>query len=224
MRALVIEDDQYIAEALSTALKNERLLVETAPDGDTGAFFATTNDYDIILLDTMLPKKNGAEVCRQIRESGKTTAILSISAKSDPHTKTELLDAGVDDYIGKPFVMEEVLARVRALLRRPRQLTGSTLSIADLILDTRTQKTERGTQQIHLTRKEFMLLEYFMRNIGTVLSRGMLMEHVWDMSIDPFSNTIEAHIMTLRKKIHVRGKPTLIHTVSGRGYKLAIAE
>ncbi|HXK39931.1 MAG TPA: response regulator transcription factor [Candidatus Paceibacterota bacterium] len=223
MRALIIEDDPYIAEALKQALVNERLVVETAPDGDSGAFFAKTNDYDIILLDTMLPKKGGAEVCRDIREHGKTSAILSISAKDDSATKVSLLDAGVDDYLGKPFSMDEVVARVRALLRRPHQMVGDCLSFDDIVVNTREQTATRAGRELSLTRKEFMLLEYFMRNIGTVLSRAMLIEHVWDMELDPFSNTIEAHVMSLRKKLAAHNRQKVIHTIMGRGYKMAVA-
>jgi DNA-binding response OmpR family regulator len=222
MRALIIEDDPYITEALKQALVKERLVVETAPDGDTGAFFAKTNDYDVILLDTILPKKGGAEVCRDIRQHGKTSAILSISAKDDSATKVNLLNAGVDDYLGKPFSMDEVIARVRALLRRPHQMAGDLLSFDDIVLDTREQTARRSGHDLHLTRKEFMLLEYFMRNAGSVLSRGMLIEHVWDMELDPFSNTIEAHIMSLRKKLSIWNKRKVIHTIMGRGYKMTI--
>jgi DNA-binding response OmpR family regulator len=223
MRALIIEDDPYIAEALKQALLDERLVVETASDGDTGAFFAKTNDYDIILLDTMLPKRGGADVCRDIRKNGKTSPILSISAKADNATKVDLLNAGVDDYLAKPFVMNEVIARVHALLRRPKTWAGDLLMFDDITLNTREQVACRGGCELSLTRKEFMLLEYFMRNIGTVLSRAMLIEHVWDMELDPFSNTIEVHIMSLRKKLSAYNKQKVIQTVMGRGYKLALA-
>lgn len=222
MRALIIEDDCYIAEALKSALMSENLVVEIAPDGESGAFSATTNDYDIILLDTMLPKKNGREVCRTIRMAGKKTPILSISAKADPVTKVELLEAGVDDYIGKPFVLREVIARVRALLRRPHTLLGEILTIGDLTMDTRARTLTRGKVSIRLTRKEFALLEYLLRNQGSVVSRGLLLEHVWDEMTDPFSNTIEAHIMSVRRKLRLKKSPPLIHTVPGLGYKLSL--
>lgn len=222
MRALIIEDDPYITQALKEALTQERLVVETAPDGDVGAFFAKTNDYDIILLDTMLPKKGGADVCKDIREHGKTTPILSVSAKTDNATKVRLLNAGVDDYLAKPFVMDEVIARVHALLRRPKTWAGDCLTFDDITLDTRQQIAKRAGHELTLTRKEFVLLEYFMRNPGTVLSRAMLIEHVWDMELDPFSNTIEAHVMSLRKKLAARNKRKVIHTVMGRGYKIAL--
>jgi DNA-binding response OmpR family regulator len=222
MRALIIEDDCYIAEALKSALMSENLVVEIAPDGESGAFSATTNDYDVILLDTMLPKKNGREVCRIIRAAGKKTPILSISAKADPVTKVELLEAGVDDYIGKPFVLREVIARVRALLRRPHTLLGEILTIGDLTMDTRARTLTRGKASIRLTRKEFALLEYLLRNQGSVVSRGLLLEHVWDEMTDPFSNTIEAHIMSVRRKLRLKKSPPLIHTVPGLGYKLSL--
>lgn len=222
MRALIIEDDPYIAEALKQALTDEQLVVETALDGDTGAFFAKTNDYDIILLDTLLPKKGGADVCKDIRMNGKTSPILSISAKADSGTKVDLLNAGADDYLAKPFVMDEVIARVHALLRRPKSWAGDLLMFDDIMLNTREQTASRAGYELSLTRKEFMLLEYFMRNVGTVLSRAMLIEHVWDMELDPFSNTIEAHIMSLRKKLSAHGRQKIIHTVMGRGYRLAL--
>lgn len=223
MRALIIEDDRYITEALMAALENISLIVDTASDGESGAFRAITEDYDIILLDTMLPKKNGLEVCNAIRLAGKTTPILSISAKSDATTKVALLNTGVDDYISKPFVLDEVIARIHALLRRPKQIVETTLSIDTLEINTRTRSVRRNGKPIHLTRKEFDLLEYLLRHSGSVLSRSTLLEHVWDSEVNLFSNTVEAHIRTLRLKIERRNRPRLIHTVPGCGYKIALA-
>lgn len=220
MRALIIEDDSYITQALKAALENISLIVDTAPDGESGAFRAVTEDYDVILLDTMLPKKNGLEVCNIIRLAGKTTPILSISAKSDATTKVALLNAGVDDYVAKPFVLDEVVARVRALLRRPTPIVETTMGIDTLEINTRTRVVRRNGKPTHLTRKEFDLLEYLLRHSGTVLSRRTLMEHVWDSEVDLFSNTVEAHIRTLRLKIERRNRPKLIHTVAGCGYKI----
>lgn len=223
MRALIIEDDVYVAEALKTALESAYIIVDTAPDGESGAFRAITNDYDIILLDTMLPKKNGDEICSIIRTSGKTTPILSVSAKSDATTKVALLNAGADDYIGKPFDLDEVVARVRALLRRPYITLGTRLVIDTLEIETVTRSAKRNGKPIKLTRKEFDLLEYLLRNCGCIVSRGTLLEHVWESTTDPFSNTVESHIMTLRRKIERRNRPKLIHTVSGCGYKISLA-
>ncbi len=220
MRALVIEDNPDIAEVLKKGLERECLLVDTAHDGEQGAFLAKTNDYDLILLDNVLPKKEGIFVCRDIRENGTMTPILSLSVRGDTATKIHLLNAGADDYLTKPFCLDEVLARARALLRRPRGIQGDTLAIDDLTLSTREQKVERGGKRILLTRKEYMLLEYLMRNAEAVVSRAKILEHVWDMSVDPFSNTIEAHVMTLRRKIERGRGRKLIHTVPGSGYKI----
>lgn len=222
MRALIIEDDMYIAEALKNMLIDENFIVDTAPDGESGAFRAITGDYDVILLDTMLPKKSGEMVCQSIRSAGKNTPILSLSAKADATTKVALLNAGVDDYMGKPFVAGEVIARVRALLRRPKQIVGTQLAIDTLEIDTRMRSAWRNGKPIKLTRKEFDMLEYLLRNAGCVVSRGAILEHVWESSIDPFSNTVESHIMNLRRKIERRNRPKLIHTVSGCGYKISI--
>jgi DNA-binding response OmpR family regulator len=146
--------------------------------------------------------------------------ILILSARSETTTKIELLDAGADDYLSKPFSLQELIARVRALLRRPRRMETTVLSIDDLILDTQRHAVKRGKTEVALTRKEFALLEYLMKNEDSTVSRGMLMEHVWSTSMDPFSNTIESHILSLRKKLNVGTKRRLIHTVSGVGYRL----
>lgn len=220
MRILVIEDEKKIADLLKTALKAECFVVDMAEDGEKGSFLARTNDYDLIILDNILPSKEGLVVCREVRGSGKNTPILILSVKSETGTKIDLLNAGADDYLTKPFSFEELLARVRALLRRPKHIEDEILRIDDLTLDTKRQTVKRGRNEIYLTRKEFMLLEYLMKNRGIVLSRGMIMEHVWDMTVDPFSNTIESHILSLRRKIDPHGKRKFIKTVPGRGYKI----
>ncbi|MEK7579044.1 MAG: response regulator transcription factor [Patescibacteria group bacterium] len=221
MRALVIEDNPDIAEVLKKGLECECLIVETAEDGERGAFLAKTNEYDLIILDNVLPKKEGLFVCKDIRAHGTMTPILSLSVRGDTTTKINLLNAGADDYLTKPFCLDEVRARARALLRRPHGIQGDTLSIDDLTLSTREQKVERAGKRILLTKKEYMLLEYLMRNRDAVVSRAKILEHVWDMSVDPFSNTIEAHVMTLRRKIERTRTRKLIHTVPGSGYKIA---
>lgn len=221
MRILVVEDEAVIRSVIRSTLQDERFAVDTAKDGEEGAFMAKTNDYDLIILDNMMPKKDGVTVCHEIRECGKTTPILSLSVQGDTDTKVRLLDAGVDDYLTKPFCVDELIARVRAILRRPQESKGDVLQVGDLVLDTQKYKVFRGKKEIKLTRKEFMLLEYMMRNESSVLTRGMIMDHVWDKELDPFSNTIEAHILSLRKKLETTTKPKLIHTISGKGYKLA---
>ncbi len=194
--------------------------VDVAEDGEKGSFLARTNEYDLIILNNVLPKKSGLEVCREIRAAGKTVPILMLSEKQEPATKAQLLDAGADDYLGKPYSLEERLARIRALLRRPKQMTGDVLKADDLTLNTKAHTVYRAKKEIHLSPREFSLLEYLLRNKGAVLSRGMILEHVWNMDIDPFSNTIESHIVSLRRKIDSHGKRKLIQTVPGVGYKI----
>ena len=183
---------------------------------------ACTNDYDLVILDYHLPERRGPEICQDIRLTGKNCPILMLSIEKDATKKTELLNLGADDFMTKPFSYEELYARIKAMLRRPLPIVEQLLAIDDLTLNTTTHTVQRGGKEMYLTKKEFMLLEYFLRNKDHVLSRGMLMEHVWDMNGDLFSNTIEMHIVTLRKKIHLRARPRLIHTIPGRGYKLAV--
>ncbi len=221
MRILVIEDEPEIRELLRKTLEQECYAVDTASDGEQGSIYVKINEYDLIILDNILPMKDGIDICREMRAAGKTTPILMVSVKSEVMTKVDLLNAGADDYLTKPFSIQELLARVRALLRRPQVVQGEVLEMDDLVLDTKKHLVTRDGEEIYLTRKEFMLLEYLMRSPGVVLSRGMIMEHVWDMNADPFSNTIESHIMSLRRKIGKNGGNKLIHTVSGRGYKLS---
>jgi two-component system OmpR family response regulator len=223
MRILVIEDEPVIRSIVRSTLEDEQFVVDVAADGEEGAFLAKTNDYDLIVLDNMLPKKDGLSVCTEVRGCGVTTPILSLSVRGDADTKVQLLEAGVDDYLTKPFCVDELVARVRALLRRPAAIQEEVLQIADLSLDTKRHTVVRGNTPIRLTRKEFMLLEYLMRNASCVVSRGMLLEHVWECSVDPFSNTVEAHIMNLRRKLSLPHTRKLIYTVPGHGYKIDTA-
>ena len=216
MRALIVEDEQKIASFLKESLEAEYFAVDIAEDGECGAKLALVNEYDIIVLDYMMPKKDGLDVLREVRDSGKTTPIIIVSVQNETVNKVDLLNAGADDYLTKPFALSELLARIKALLRRPQQIAGDTLEVADIVLDNKACTVKRQGKEIHLTRKEFMLLRYLMQNTGTVLSRGMLLEHVWDMNADIFSNTIESHILSLRKKLSDTGKTRLIQTVSGR--------
>ncbi len=219
MRLLIVEDEKEILNFIKKSLEAEHFVVDAASDGEKGSYLARTNDYDLIVLDNVMPKKNGLEVCREVRRDGRSVPILILSVKSETTTKVDLLNAGADDYLTKPFSLDELLARIKALLRRPKQIENEILQVDDLILDSSKGTVKRGNQDIYLTRKEFTLLKYLMKNQGIVLSRSMIMEHVWDMSADPFSNTIESHILSLRKKIDAKGKKKLIHTVPGRGYK-----
>lgn len=220
MRILVVEDQQDLRSSLQMRLQEQCFVVDTASDGEEGSFMGRTNDYDLIILDNHLPKKNGIEVCREIRESKKNIPILVLSVLDDTPKKVELLEAGADDYLTKPFSFSELMARIRAILRRSENIVEPILMIDDLVLDPQTHEVSRGDIEIYLTKKEFMLLEFLLRNIGQVVSRGDIVEHVWDIHADPFSNTVETHILSLRKKIDIPGKHKLIHNLSGRGYKI----
>ena len=220
MKLLVIEDSAEIRNMLVNSFKDECYSVDSAEDGEAGAKLARENNYDLIVLDNVMPKKTGKEVCKELRSEGISTPIITVSVLSDMDTKVDLLNAGADDYMSKPFSFQELAARARALTRRKSEILPSILKVDDLILDTATFTATRGGKKIDLTCKEFLLLEYLMRNEGHVLTRAMIMERVWDMNADPFSNTIETHVATLRRKLKVKGKPQTIQTIHGRGYKM----
>jgi len=220
MKILIVEDEVKMSNFLKQSLEAEYYAVDLALDGEEGSHLAQINDYDLIILDYVLPKKDGLEVLGEIRASGFTVPVLMVSVRNEAVRKAELLNAGADDYLAKPFVLQELLARVKALLRRPKQLENDVFRIGDLELDTKGCTVKRGKKEVYLTRKEFMLLHYLMQHEGTVLSRGMILEHVWDMHTDIFSNTIESHMLSLRKKIGDTGKQRLIQTIPGRGYKI----
>ncbi len=219
MRVLLIEDDAHIRDIVAQHLRDISFAVDTTDDGERGSTLARLNDYDVIISDYMLPKKDAKQIIEEVRGHKKTTPILVLTVRSETTDKVEILDAGADDYLTKPFSLNELEARVRALLRRPKILQANIITIGDITIDTRRQIVMCGKKSIYLTRKEFSLLEYLARNQGSVVSRGMIMEHVWDQESDPFSNTIEAHILNLRKKLG-RSHQKIIHTVPGRGYKL----
>ncbi|MFA5935932.1 MAG: response regulator transcription factor [Patescibacteria group bacterium] len=222
MRLLLVEDDTDIRFALKSCFEAECFAVDLAEDGERGSFLARTGDYDIILLDYNLPRKNGLEVCREIRAHGKTVPIIMLTVQSEVASKVEVLNQGADDYVTKPYSFQELLARVRSVLRRPKIIQGETYTVDDLVFDTRSHAVTKGGTPVRLTRKEMMLLEYLLRNRGIVVTRGMLIEHIWDMHLDPLSNTIDTHILTLRKKLSIGSRAKLIHTIPGRGYKLDV--
>ncbi len=222
MRILVIEDEPELQLLLKNNLENQGFFVDVVAKGDKGSYLGRTNDYDVILLDYVLPGKHGDQICKEIRAAGKTCPIIVLSVRGTIPDKVELLNIGADDYITKPFAFEELLARLRAVLRRPKNWQESVLSIDNLSLDPVKYKAIRNEKELKLTRKEFALLEYLLRNKEAVVSRGAIMEHVWDLNGDIFSNTIETHILNLRKKVDTKGQIKLIHTVSGRGYKIDI--
>jgi DNA-binding response OmpR family regulator len=220
MRILVIDDDPKISDFLKNNLETELFAVDVATDGEKGAYLGRCNDYDLIVLDNVLPKKNGLEVCKEIREKKKGVKIIMLSALSDVTTKVDLLDNGADDYLTKPFSFRELLSRVKALLRRPTVSTNEVIKIGDLVIDANNHEVTRGKKNIGLTRKEFMLLEYLAKNAGRTLTQIDIMEHVWDMELDSFSHTLKSHVRNLRAKIDGGRKTSIIQTVNGRGYKM----
>ena len=220
MRILVIDDEKAVSDMLCKQLRAECFAVDIAQDGTEGSYMARTNNYDLIVLDNMLPEKSGLVICKEVRRMGRAVPILVLSVLGETTQKIELINAGADDYMIKPFSFDELMARIRALLRRPSKMESDLITFQHITLDTKHQNMQLDGKAVYLTRKEFMLLEYLMRNPGTVLSRGMIMEHVWDMASDPFSNTIESHVLSLRKKIGDTSKKRFIQTVPGRGYKI----
>lgn len=223
MRILVVDDNLEMLTHLKTRLEERCYAVDALSDGEQALYQTKINDYDVILLDFDLPRKNGFDICKDIRQRGKHTPVIIISATAAVSHKSEGFTIGIDDYITKPFHFEEVYARIQNALRRPPIQNTGIFTIDNLLLDTNRQKVTRGDTSIYLTRKEFSLLEYLMRNSGVVLSRGSIIEHVWDMDIDPFSNTIETHIRNLRRKIEFGPHKKLIFSVPGRGYKIDIS-
>jgi DNA-binding response OmpR family regulator len=219
MKILVVEDEDETAETLKKRLEAECYAVDVESDGDKASYRAKTNHYDLILLDNMLPGKNGDQICRELREYKMATPILILSGQNDIEQKINLLNCGADDYVTKPCSYTEIAARVKALLRRPKFIESATaLVVDDLILDREMFSATRGKRVIRLTPKEFAILEYFMKHPGKVITRGMLLEHVWDDSADPLSNSIETHVTNIRKKLDRGGRRKLIHTIPGRGY------
>ena len=220
MRILLIEDDVTIARLLKEGLEDESYAVDVAHDGSEGYRTASADEYDVIILDIMLPEMNGYEVCRALRKDGNKTPILMLTARDAERDIVEGLDTGADDYLAKPFSFDVLLARIRALLRRPNEKLEEILQVGDLKLDPSLKKVTRASQEITLTAKEYGVLEYLMRNKGKVLSKEQIISHVWDFDADVLPNNVELFIMFLRRKIDKPFKSKLIHTVSGFGYKL----
>ena len=220
MRILVVEDEKRLAEFIKNSLVEQKYSVDMIHDGGEAEFLAKTNDYDLIILDILLPGKTGWQVCETIRDSGINTPIIMLTALSDVSNRIRGLDQGADDYLTKPFVVSELIARVNALLRRAHKLSHSSIQIGDLVLDTTTRNLKRGDHEIQLTNKEFALLEYLAMNKNKIVTRTMIAEHVWDIHFDTGSNVIDVIINYLRKKIETGSKKKLIHTVRGAGYIL----
>ena len=224
MRILLVEDDSSVSGFIVKGLREERYAVDLATDGEMGLAMAETAPYDVIILDVMLPKVNGFEVCRRLRAQRKTTPILLLTARDAIADRVSGLDTGADDYLTKPFAFAELLARLRALLRRGSTQPIPHLNIADLELDPVSHRVWRAGQAIVLTNKEYSLLEYLMRNTGRVLTRTAITDHVWDIHYESVTNIVDVHIKTLRSKMDRDFSPQLIHTVRGVGYVLKIPE
>lgn len=220
MRILVIEDEKKISEFIKRGLKEEGYAVDVAYDGQQGEFLAKTNDYDLVLLDLMLPKIDGLALCGNLKKDKLAAPIIMLTAKDMVKDKVAGLDSGADDYITKPFAFEELLARIRALLRKKNAKGTNVINAADLTLDLSTHKVTRAGREISLTAKEYALLEYLMHNAGAVVTRTMISEHVWDIDFDTFTNVIDVYINYLRNKIDAGFEKKLIHTIRGRGYIL----
>ncbi|MGE0133180.1 MAG: response regulator [Blastocatellales bacterium] len=220
MRILLVEDEPSAARMLAKGLREQSYAVDVAADGEAATFQSEVNDYDLIILDVMLPRKDGFAVCRELRSAGSAMPILMLTARDAIQDRIAGLDTGADDYLTKPFDFHELLARVRALLRRGSALRAETLSIADLTINTRARRVERAGRLIDLTAKEYALLEYLARRVGEVVSRADIAEHVWDERFDPFSNLIEVYVQRLRRKIDDDHDLKLIRTRRGEGYLL----
>jgi heavy metal response regulator len=220
MRILVIEDEKKVANFIKKGLEEEHYAVDTAYDGEEGLDLAEANEYDLIVLDLMIPKIEGLEVLKTIRGKKNNTPVLVLTAKNTVEDIVKGLDAGCDDYLTKPFAFMEFLARVRALLRREKKDKEPLLRIGDLTLSLVTHKVTRKEKEIELTSKEYALLEYFMRNPDKVLTRTMISEHVWDYHFDSMTNVVDVYVNYLRKKIDKDFEPKLIHTLRGIGYMM----
>ena len=221
MRVLLVEDEPHAAHVLAKGLREQTYAVDLAADGDGAIFQIGTTDYDAVILDVMLPRRDGFAVCRSIRESGCTVPILMVTARDAVEARIEGLDSGADDYLLKPFDFGELLARLRALIRRGRQpLLPERLTVGPLVLDTRGRRARVRNRAVLLTAKEYALLEYLARRAGDVVSRADIAEHVWDEHYDPLSNIVDVYVQRLRRKLDAPGSSSLIRTRRGEGYEL----
>ena len=220
MRILLVEDEPRMAGVIAKGLREQTYAVDVAVDGEEALYQASINDYDLILLDVLLPVRDGFEVCRAIRARGDSTPILMLTARATVDDRLTGFDCGADDYLTKPFSFRELLARIRALLRRDAQLRPDVFQLDDLIVDSASHRVSRAAREIELTAKEYALLEYLARRAGQLVSRSEIATHVWDDSFDPFSNTIDVYVNRLRKKIDEEHSHKLLHTRRGEGYIL----
>ncbi|MFC1647113.1 response regulator transcription factor [Patescibacteria group bacterium] len=222
MRILVIEDEHRIASSIKKGLLQEAYTVDVVYDGASGYDLASTEDYDAIILDLMLPEMDGLMVCKNLRNEGVHTPVLILTARGQISDKVKGLNVGADDYLTKPFSFEELLARIRALTRRPKSIDKDVLKVSDLILDAKSFEVKRGDKEIFLSKKEFIFVEYMMRNGGKILTKDQIISHVWDYDADILPNTVEVYIKNIRTKIDVpfKNRKSLIHTIRGYGYKM----
>jgi two-component system copper resistance phosphate regulon response regulator CusR len=221
MRILLVEDEPRLAHFIAKGLRERSYAVDLAEDGEVALYQAAINDYDLIILDVMLPKRDGFSICREWREGGLSTPILMLTARDDIDDRVRGLDSGADDYLVKPFAFQELLARLRALLRRHGDLRPTQLIIADLKLDPAAHTAERAGRRISLTAREYALLEYFVLHAGRLLGREEIAEHVWDENYEAASNVIDVYVRRLRRKVDEGFVVPLIHTRRGEGYLLA---
>ena len=220
MRVLLVEDDRRLAEVIASGLRRHAFAVDVAYDGDDAVYQAAINPYDVIVLDVSLPRRDGMSVCREVRRRGGATRIIMLTARDTVEDRVQGLDVGADDYLTKPFAFPELLARIRALLRRRGDVQPDAITVGDLTLDTRGQRAHVAGRLVPLTTKEYALLEFLARNAGRVVGRAEISDHVWDDNYDPASNLIESYINRLRRKLDAMGQGTLIHTRRGAGYVL----
>lgn len=223
MRLLLVEDDARIARFVAKGLREQAYAVDVAGTGDDALYQAAVNTYDLVILDVMIPGRDGFAVCRELRKSGQRMPILMLTARDAVEDRIAGLDHGADDYLTKPFEFRELLARLRALLRRSGELRPAKITVADLVLDTGAQSATRAGRNVTLTAKEYALLEYLARNAGRVVGRAEIAEHVWDETFDPFSNLIEVYINRVRRKIDADASKPLLQTRRGAGYVLGTA-
>lgn len=221
MRILIVEDEERLAKSLKMGLEKEGYAADYVTDGEAAErrISLCHKDYDLVILDWMLPKKDGVEVCKAARAQGIKTPILMLTARFDTTDKVSALDMGADDYLVKPFSLEELIARIRALLRRPPQSLPTILRVQDIELDTSTRRVTVNTKEVKLTVKEFALLEYMMRNPNQVINRNQILDHLWGFDFDSFSNVVDVHMKNLRKKLNNR-KNKVLETIRGIGYKM----
>lgn len=219
MKILIIEDEVAIANFLKSSLEKQLYIVDVASDGEKGCFLGRTGSYDLIIIDYLLPKQDGLQIVKEIRLE-KKTPIIMLTVKSELDIKKQAFNLQIDDFLTKPFLLEELFLRIKALLRRPIIISNELIRTDNLNIDLNRKVVRRSGKIVNLTKKEYLILEYLSRNKGEIKSREQIMENAWDINADPFSNSLDTHIVNLRQKLNQGGHKNIIHTFSGRGYKL----